>query len=103
MKAILSAFAVALLLACSCSGAVRAADEPSDPADAIEEPVRLPVTINGKEYALDALVVRLPGENKLPVALVTHGSSSATRKGRTSVGCANGRTTLPTAAGWRLR
>lgn len=60
---------------------MRAADEPSDPADAIEEPVRLPVTINGKEYALDALVVRLPGENRLPVALITHGSSLGNPKG----------------------
>ncbi len=33
------------------------------------------VTIGGKDYALDALVVRLPGEGKLPVALITHGSS----------------------------
>ena len=75
MKAILSAAAVALLLACSCSGAVRAADGPPAPADAVEEPVRLPVTIDGKDYALDTLVVRLPGDNKLPVALITHGSS----------------------------
>ncbi len=75
MRAILSAVAVALLLACSCSGTLRAADEPSAPADAVEEPVRLPVTIGGKEYALDALVVRLPGEDKLPVAVITHGSS----------------------------
>ena len=51
-------------------GAVGAA-----PADAVEDAARLGVTIGGRDYALDALVVRLPGEGKLPVALITHGSS----------------------------
>lgn len=72
MKTILPTV-LALLLA--CSGVARSADEPAAPADVVEDAARLAVTIGGKDYALDALVVRLPGEGKLPVALITHGSS----------------------------
>lgn len=72
MKTILPAV-LALLLA--CSGAARSADEPAAPADVVEDAARLAVTIGGKDYALDALIVRLPGEGKLPVALITHGAS----------------------------
>lgn len=71
MKFVLPAV-LALLLA--CSGAARSADATA-PADAVEDAARLGVTIGGKDYALDALVVRLPGEGRLPIALITHGSS----------------------------
>ena len=40
-----------------------------------EETVRLPVAIGGHDYTLDALVVRPPGDGRLPVALITHGAS----------------------------
>ncbi len=40
-----------------------------DPASVTEDSARLPVTIGGRDYALDALVVRRPGSDKLPVAL----------------------------------
>lgn len=72
MKTVLP-IVLALLLA--CSGVARSADEPAAPADVVEDAARLAVTIGGKDYALDALVVRLPGEGKLPVALITHGAS----------------------------
>lgn len=72
MKTILP---VVLALLLACSGVARSADEPAAPADVVEDAARLAVTIGGKDYALDALVVRLPGEGKLPVALITHGSS----------------------------
>lgn len=70
MRTILPAVVLALLLA--CPGGARGADEP---AEVVEDTAPLSVTINGKDYALDALVARLPGGNKLPVALITHGSS----------------------------
>jgi dienelactone hydrolase len=47
----------------------------SNPASVIEEPTRLPVTINGRDYALDALIVHAPGDDKRPVALITHGAN----------------------------
>jgi len=43
--------------------------------------MRLPVTINGKGYFLDALIVRRPGADKLPVALITHGASPGDARG----------------------
>ena len=66
---------MALALVLACLGILRPAAAQSSPANVVKEPARLPVTINGREYALEALVVRRPGENKLPVALITHGSS----------------------------
>lgn len=63
----------ALVLVLGLAGPCLAADAP--PAGVVEEPVRLPVTIGGKPYALDALVVRRAGDEKLPVALITHGSA----------------------------
>ena len=73
MKVVLLAVALALLPA--CGGGARGADEPAAPVEVAEDAAPLPVTIDGKDYALDALAVRLPGENKLPVALITHGAS----------------------------
>jgi dienelactone hydrolase len=52
-----------------------AADPPPSPPGVAEEPVRLAVTIRGKAYALEALVVRQSGAGKLPVALITHGGN----------------------------
>ena len=72
MKFVLPAI---LVLHLACSGRARGADEPAAPAGIVEDAARLAVTINGKDYALDALVARLPGEGKLPVALITHGAS----------------------------
>lgn len=73
MRIILPAIALVLLLA--CAGGARGADEPAGPIEVVEDAARLAVTIGSKEYAFDALVVRLPGEGKLPVALITHGAS----------------------------
>jgi len=73
VRIILPAIALALLLA--CPGGARGADEPPAPVEVVEDAARLAVTVGGKDYALDALVVRLPGEGRLPVALITHGSS----------------------------
>ncbi len=73
MRTVLPAIALALLLA--YPGGARGADEPPVPAEVVEDAARLAVTVGGKDYALDALVVRLPGEGKLPVALITHGAS----------------------------
>ncbi len=73
MKIVLLAVALALLLA--GRGGARAADGPAPPVEAVEDAARLAVTVGGRDYALDALVVRLPGDNKLPVALITHGAS----------------------------
>jgi len=73
VRTILPIIALALLLA--CPGGARGADELPAPADVVEDAARLAVTIGGKDCALDALVVRFPGEGKLPVALITHGSS----------------------------
>ncbi len=72
MKALLPVIVLALLLA--CHGA-RGADGPAPPPAVVEDTAPLPVTIKGRNYALDVLVARLPGEAKLPVALITHGSS----------------------------
>src|ERR1700722_2025756 len=41
----------------------------------IEEPARLPVKIGDRDYALDVLIVRGLTDNKLPVALLTHGAN----------------------------
>lgn len=65
---------LALLLAGPCLA--QGASEPPAPVGVVEERTRLAVTIDAKDYALDTLVVRLPGEGKLPVALITHGSSA---------------------------
>ena len=44
-------------------------------SDVVEETVRLPVVISDRSYNLEALVVRRPGAEALPVALITHGSA----------------------------
>ncbi len=49
-------------------------DPPADPAAVIEDAAPLQVDIHGHHYALDALVVRRPGTERLPVALITHGN-----------------------------
>ncbi len=69
MKPTLLATVLALLLA--CPGVARAADEPASP---VEDLAPLDVAIDGQDYALDSLIVRLPGENRLPVALIAHGA-----------------------------
>lgn len=42
--------------------------------EVVETSLLLPVKINKEEYRLEALFVRQPGVEKLPVALITHGS-----------------------------
>ncbi len=69
-----AALAAALILTC-LAGAQRAAAQAAPPADVVEEPTRLDVTISGEAYVLNALVVRRPGEGRLPVALITHGAN----------------------------
>jgi dienelactone hydrolase len=44
-------------------------------AAVIEDFNRLSVVIDGRDYALDALIVRRPGTDKLPIALITHGAN----------------------------
>lgn len=75
-----AALAVTLILT-SLAGAQRAAAQIAPSTEVAEEPTRLPVTIDGKAYVLDALVVRLPGEGRLPVALVTHGANPGNPRG----------------------
>ena len=70
MKAAVPAAVLFLLLA--CLDVARAAVEQPAPSDAAEERVPLPVAIGGKRYMLDSLAVRLPGEGRLPVVLITH-------------------------------
>jgi len=45
---------------------------------AVEQPIRLPVQIGGRTYALETLVVRQAGQDRRPVALITHGASFGT-------------------------
>jgi dienelactone hydrolase len=78
-----SAKALAVALALACWGGTNHASAQPTPGSVIEEPARLPVTIGGKEYALDALVVRRPGSGRLPVALVTHGANPGDPRGAT--------------------
>ena len=75
---------IALGLFLSCLGGARGADEPAAPVEVVEDAARLAVTTGGKDYALDALVVRLPGEGKLPVALITHGASDGDPRAATN-------------------
>lgn len=82
MKATLCRAALAGALIFTClAGPQKAAAQAAPPADVAEEPTRLNVTINGKAYVLDALVVRLPGDDRLPVALVTHGANPGNPRG----------------------
>lgn len=53
-------------------------------ADVVEEALRLPVAIGGQDYALDAMIVRRAGTDKLPVALVTHGTNPGNPRGATT-------------------
>jgi len=69
------------LVLTSLAGAQRAAAQALPPADVVEEPTRLDVTISGKAYALEALVVRRAGEGRLPIALVTHGANPGNPRG----------------------
>lgn len=63
-------------LGIACPGTVQPlAARPALDAAVIEVPGRLPVTIGGQDYALDTLIVRRPGTDKPPVALITHGAS----------------------------
>ena len=63
------------LATCFLPGHRAAAQEAASDSEVIEDPAPLPVTIGGRDYALDTLVVRRKGDEKLPVALITHGSS----------------------------
>jgi hypothetical protein len=47
----------------------------------VEEPTALNVTIGGKGYALDTLIVRRLGGDNLPVALITHGANPGNPRG----------------------
>lgn len=75
MRTGISALLLAFALTLACSAGIRHAVAQPSLASVVEQPTRLPVTIDGKDYALDVLVVRRPGDDKLPVALITHGSS----------------------------
>jgi hypothetical protein len=73
--------AAALLLWSSATNTARAQEVRS--LRVIEDPTALHVTIGGKGYALDTLIVRRLGRDRLPVALITHGPTLATRAERT--------------------
>ena len=67
---------LSVALGTACSGSLQAVSAQSTPDGAvIENSDRLPVIIGGRDYALDALIVRRPGTDKLPVALITHGAN----------------------------
>ena len=68
----LAAFA-ALVVA----GSAVAESQPDPPyyQGVVEDAAPLQVDIHGHHYALDALVVRKPGAERLPVALITHGNT----------------------------
>jgi len=53
-------------------------------ADVLEEALRLPVAIGGQDYALDVMIVRRVGTDKLPVALITHGAKPGNPRGATT-------------------
>jgi len=53
-------------------------------ADVLEEALRLPVAIGGQDYALDVMIVRRAGTDKLPVALITHGANPGNPRGATT-------------------
>lgn len=76
-----SAALVAALIFSCLAGVQRAAAQAAPPADVAEEPTRLDVMISGKAYVLDELVVRRPGEGRLPVALITHGANPGNPRG----------------------
>lgn len=59
----------------SSGGFHPAAAQSAPDAAVIEDSNRLPVAIGGRDYALDALIVRRSGTDKLPVALITHGAN----------------------------
>jgi pimeloyl-ACP methyl ester carboxylesterase len=52
-----------------------------NPRTVSEDSTPLRVEIQGHEYALDSLVVRRPGTDKLPVALITHGNNPGNPRG----------------------
>ncbi len=71
-----SAAALFLALCIGCSTIHPIAAQTASPnAAVIENFDRLPVIIDGRNYALDALIVRRPGSGKLPVAIITHGAN----------------------------
>ena len=65
---------LALLVSCLSAGKAMAQPSPAA-ATLVSDASPLRVTIQGRGYALDALVVREAGSGKLPVALITHGAS----------------------------
>ena len=82
MKAALCGAVLAATLVFTCSaGAQRAAAQAVPLTNVAEEQTRLDVTISGKAYALDALVVRRSGDDRLPVALITHGANPGNPRG----------------------
>ena len=71
---------LAMLMA---AGSVAAQPQPGPPADraVVEDTTPLQVEIGGHRYALEALIVRQPGTERLPVALITHGSAEGDPRG----------------------
>lgn len=59
------------------AGNVIAAPQPDLPSGSavVEDAAPLQVDIHGRHYGLEALVVRKPGAERLPVALITHGNT----------------------------
>ena len=66
--------ALAMLMVAGSAGADSQPNLPSDPGVA-EDVTPLQVVIRGHHYALDALIARKPGAERLPVALITHGNT----------------------------
>ncbi len=71
----------AVILALALAGAsvpALGAEPPSPGADVVaEDATKLAVKIHSVDYGLETLIVRHPGDEKLPVALITHGATSA--------------------------
>ena len=53
-----------------------AAQDAPNPPELVRDSNPLHVQIDGKDYALDSLILRRPGTDKLPVALIAHGASA---------------------------
>jgi len=76
VKCRVSVAVLSVTLGIACSGGLHQVAAQSAPdAAVIENSDRLPVIIGSRDYALDALIVRRPGMDKLPVALITHGAN----------------------------
>ena len=68
-------FRVVAALVVALLGPHDAAAQPaSSAANLVSDPAPLRVEIKGRPYALEAMVLRRPGTDKLPVALITHGA-----------------------------